>query len=105
MTLIVRKDNTSTWTSQYKGALKKALESVGKAAESNAKGNCPVDTGRLRGSITHQVSGDAVYIGTNVEYGKYVEMGTYKQAAQPFLKPAAQDHAAEYSAIFKSALE
>ena len=37
----------------------------------------PVDTGRLRNSISHAVSGDDVYIGTNVQpYAIFVELGT-----------------------------
>ncbi|WP_248908150.1 hypothetical protein [Halocatena marina] len=31
-------------------------------------------------------------VATNIEYGIYVEFGTYKMAAQPYLRPAA-DHA------------
>lgn len=49
-------------------AIERALESVGITAEAYAKLNCPVDTGRLRSSITHVVDDKAVYIGTNVEY-------------------------------------
>ena len=46
-----------------------ALEAVGLQAEGYAKLACPVDTGRLRNSISHAVQGDTVYIGSNVEYG------------------------------------
>lgn len=58
-----------------------ALKDVGLEAEGDAKleiENEPrhFDTGRLRSSITHMVEGDDVYIGTNVEYGKYVHEGT-----------------------------
>lgn len=57
-----------------------------------AKRNCPVDTGRLRSSITNEIGTDAqglvATIGTNVEYAPYVELGTSKMAAQPFLLPA-----------------
>lgn len=49
-------------------ALAKALEEVGSAAEDYAKSECPVDTGKLRESITHSVGDKEVYIGTNVEY-------------------------------------
>lgn len=52
----------------------RALERIGMQGEGYAKDLCPVDTGRLRNSITHQVDkgGDAVYIGTNTEYAPYV---------------------------------
>lgn len=57
-----------------------------------AKQLCPVDTGRLRSSITNEIGQDGdglmATIGTNVEYAPYVELGTSKMAAQPFLLPA-----------------
>lgn len=57
-----------------------------------AKQNCPVDTGRLRSSITNELGQDSqglvATIGTNVEYAPYVELGTSRMAAQPFLLPA-----------------
>lgn len=49
-----------------------------------------VDTGRLKGSITHEVGErkDEVYtrVGTNVKYATYVEFGTYKMNPRPFLR-------------------
>lgn len=39
-----------------------------------------VDTGRLKNSLTHQVDGNTVYVGTNVEYAQYVEYGTGRYA-------------------------
>ena len=42
---------------------------------------------------------DTVYIGTNVEYAKYIEAGTSKSAPRPFLKPAATEHSEEYKKI------
>lgn len=76
----------------------RALEAIGLQCEGYAKMKCPVDTGNLRNSITHSVrmDDDAVYIGTNVEYAAYVEMGTSRMKAQPYLKPAVVDHADEY---------
>ena len=47
----------------------------------------------------------AVYIGTNVEYSIYVELGTIKMDAQPFLKPAVADHANTYRKIIEKELK
>ena len=104
--LEVREDNRHAIANAIDKALMRGLEKVGLVAEGYAKMLCPVDTGRLRNSITHQVndSEKAVYIGTNVEYAPHVELGTYKASAQPFLAPAAQDHAAEYRAIIEGEL-
>ena len=39
-------------------AILAALEAIGLTAERHAKEKCPVDTGRLRNSITHALSGE-----------------------------------------------
>lgn len=88
-----------------KKAKVQALEVIGGMAESYAKAACPVDTGRLRNSITHQQESENVeVIGSNVSYASFVELGTSKMSARPFLRPAAEGHAAEYAAILKSFL-
>ena len=62
------------------------MASIGQEAEGFAKDNLTtfprVDTGRLRNSVSHSVdeTEPSVYIGTNVEYGVYVEYGTGKYA-------------------------
>ena len=83
-----------------------ALEIIGGKAESYAKKLCPVDTGRLRNSITHQQMSESVeVIGTNVEYAPYVCLGTHKMAPRPVLRPAAENHAAEYRAIIENVMK
>ena len=104
MGVTVREDNTEKWKSEFDSALDRALEKIGLVAEGYAKKACPVDTGRLRNSITHVVSGDSAYIGTNVEYAPFVELGTSKQKAKPYLKPAAEDHGAQYRKIIEDEL-
>lgn len=49
---------------------------------------CPVDTGTLRESGYVSAASDEVTIGFDVEYASYVEFGTYKMEAQPYLRPA-----------------
>ena len=87
--------------------IEKALTIIGLTAERYAVEACPKDTGRLQGSITHKpnLSEKAVYIGTNVEYAPYVELGTSRQKAQPYLRPAATDHVDEYTDIVKRVLK
>lgn len=67
-------DHSAEVSAEIKAALLRGLEKIGLVAEGYAKKLCPVDTGNLRNSITHMVDegGDAVYIGTNSEYGAYV---------------------------------
>lgn len=44
--------------------------------ENTAKELCPVDTGILRMSITHEVDNNIGVVGTNTSYAPYVEIGT-----------------------------
>jgi len=50
----------------------------------------PVDTSLLKGSIDKDVNNSKLIgqVGTNTEYAGYVEFGTSKQKAQPYLRPA-----------------
>ena len=130
------------------------LTDWGMTAERYAKDKCPVDTGRLKNSITWAISGRpaniteyrgndthgrtattirngtagkpapkprdgtysgtapddpedklSVYIGTNVKYAPYVELGTSKmRKPQPFIRPAIANHINEYKDILKNYL-
>lgn len=64
----------------------------GRAVQNRAKQLVRVDTGNLRASITVTpiMAGrePAVEIGTNVDYGAYLEFGTRHMPAYPWLRPA-----------------
>lgn len=104
--IMVGTDNSEEVSQGIKAAINVALEKIGLLAEGYAQMKCPVDTGNLRASITHEVdtAEKAVYIGTNVEYAPYVELGTSRQKAQPYLRPAAIEHGNQYKQVLKSTL-
>lgn len=74
------------------GPVAKYLAKLAVRVVSAAKRLCPVKTGRLRASIGWRMAKDGlgllVIVGTNVLYAIFVEMGTWKMAARPFLRPA-----------------
>lgn len=95
-----------------------------------AKGNKPIQTGEYSGTAPEESdpSKMAVYLGTNVEYAPYVELGTGSHTpggrpakwvytddkgthmtgghqAKPFLKPAVADHASQYREIIEQVLK
>lgn len=125
-------DNSKIFINAKNEAVLRALEAIGLTAERHAKEKCPVDTGRLRNSITHATSAfsgqstyddnighsfsdgaakgeaefGAVYIGTNVEYAQFIEEGSSKnRKAHHFLRDAAQNHADEYKRIVEANLK
>lgn len=98
-------DNTKEVLEAAYDAWAAGLEAIGLAAEAYAKQACPVDTGRLRNSISHDADEEAAYIGTNVEYAPYVELGTSRMAPRPYLRPAAEDHSDEYRSLMELAMK
>ena len=134
----ITEDNSDKIINELTSRKQIVLEMIGLKAEKYAKALCPVGTsestgkkgyrgGTLRNSITHGIeNGDTAYIGSNVEYAPYVELGTGPQFQSPpeweqftaqrgsgagkgikprhFLRDAIQDHRDEYNDIIKKEL-
>nr|DAV05087.1 MAG TPA: putative tail component [Caudoviricetes sp.] len=128
-------DHSNEVLESLESACQRALEKCGLVAEGYAKKlvNSPgkFGTGALRNSITHTVSDGerAAYVGTNSEYGVYVECGTgiyypggrqtpwvyqdekgnwhltHGQRAKPFIKPAVAEHGEQYKRIIEAELK
>lgn len=88
-----------------KGAARKeaqahGLEAGARIVETWAKVYAPVDTGHLRSSIAvdEPVTPKLASVSAAAEYAEYVEIGTGQAAAQPFLRPALDQHEAEITA-------
>lgn len=71
---------------QYASA--KYARRVAEDVENDIVAGCPVDTGLLVSTIRAESVGDTVYITIGTDYWAYVEYGTSKMAAQPFIRPA-----------------
>ncbi len=71
-------------------AADKCIELTASNIASLAQGYCPVRTGFLRSTIYFQRTGFCAFIVSAwAYYAPFVEYGTRKMAAQPFLRPAA----------------
>ena len=99
------KDNTDEVLSALERAKKRGLEAIGLTAEGHAKKETPVDTGRLRNSISHTTDDEAAYIGTNVEYAPYVELGARGRSGVHMLQRAATEHADEYKQLIVDSMK
>lgn len=84
------------------------VRTSGQRVEAGAKRLAPVDTGRLRSSISNQLnlSGQLaeVFIYSNVEYAKHVEHGTSRQSAQPFLIPSFNSEVNQFNKNIENAV-
>lgn len=110
-------NNTNKVKSELANRIPIILEAIGIEAEGNAIDEINeliydtpespnyIRTGRLKNSITHAVEENAVYIGTNVDYAPYVELGTSKMKPRPFLKNAAIKYEDDYKKIVEEGLK
>jgi HK97 gp10 family phage protein len=102
-------DHSEEVLSELKSKIPAMLEALGLAGEGNAIMEITslgaVKTGNLKNSISHADDGTYAYIGTNVEYAPYVELGTSKMEARPFLQNAVLNHTDEYRKIFEDSLK
>jgi HK97 gp10 family phage protein len=65
------------------------MQYVATVAEQQAQVDCPVLTGHLRSTIHKVILSDlAAVVMAEAEYAAYVEYGTSRMQAQPFLEPA-----------------
>lgn len=124
MTFSIAVDNTDKVGQELIDACRRALEICGGKAETYAKLNCPVRTGNLRNSITHDVAenGKSVAVGSATSYAPFVELGHIQEVGRyvpaigrrlknefvkprPFLRPAVENHLTEYKSIIENELK
>lgn len=103
----IRQNNVKAIENAIDKKLVQALEACGLHAETLAKKTCPVDTGRLHNSITHELNeaDKSVKIGTNVEYAIYVEQDETKHhngsTGAHFLRNSIQGKESTYRKIIQ----
>lgn len=76
--------------SQVKAEVDTRMRRCGEAMVTAAKQRAPIRTGHLQASIgyTYRQSDQTVQLYADAPYAIFVEFGTYKMIARPFLRPA-----------------
>lgn len=100
-------DNSPAVLAELRNRIPLVMGAMGEIVEGYAKEDAPVDTGRLRNSITHRTEGNDEYIGTNVEYAVYVELIEryhHTTGKAHFLRDAATTHGDELKAVAEAIL-
>ena len=127
-------DNSAKFIKAMKEQVEIAMIECGIEAENYASRECPVDTGRLKNSITYatktaqgeantdtkkqaadpqeyaiqqQPEANTMYIGTNVKYAPQVELldTTHKTGKAHFLRDAIANHRDQYKKIIEKNLK
>ena len=82
------------------------VENAGDNMVSYAQGIVPVRTGNLMASIFSEVDPDdlSIALGATADYASFIEYGTVKMRAQPFLQPAADIGEEEMNARIEEAI-
>jgi len=128
VTISLVDDHSAEVLAAAKKQIANALEAIGGEAEKHAKEKCPVDTGRLRNSITFATKNahgnpngsggerakssdyqrhstpeeNMVYVGTNVEYAEIQE---YFGKKPHYLRNSLTQHTDDYKKIVEAALK
>jgi len=115
--LIITNDNVELTKEELARRIPAIMETLGAEAEGNAvtevnrlvydtpESPSYIRTGRLKNSISHAVDDQDVYIGTNLEYAPYVELGTSRMAPRPFLRNAVANYGDDYRRIIENGLK
>ena len=81
------------------------LDAGARIVETHAKVLVPVDTGTLRNSImVDEVTPDRAVIAPHADYAEHVEFGTSRMAAQPYMRPALDQHEGEILAAVEATI-
>lgn len=80
----------------FPGAVSAVVSKTAFDIETTAKTLAPFETGKLSGSIEAKVEQFSATIAPHTEYDAYVELGTWKMSAQPYMRPAADMHEPKY---------
>jgi hypothetical protein len=73
--------------------------------KASAMRNAPVATGHLRSTIYAEVRDWVVELGADATYSLFVELGTRRMAARPYLFPAIQEHLPMLETVILAAID
>lgn len=94
--MVKRSGKMNNLSAKAESGAKEGLILAADLIAQRATKRAPVDTGRLKRSITRGnpfavQGGQAISVGSNIKYAPYQELGTRKMRAQPYLRPAIRE--------------
>jgi HK97 gp10 family phage protein len=103
-------------TKMQKKTLRKAMKSAGQVVLGETISRAPVNTGQLVASLALKAMARKFKVGVRIQtdegwyqgdsfYGAFVELGTSKMSAKPFMRPALSDSKTQCLQIVRNELE
>jgi len=100
--IVIKYNNLPRIAERLPEAVSAIIRKAAFDVEANAKAIVPVDTGKLKNSITSEFpSLTKAIIAPHTDYAIYVEFGTRHQRAQPYMRPAAEKVAPAFFAAMQ----
>jgi HK97 gp10 family phage protein len=84
------------------------LDEIGRFCKSKMDEYAAVDTGYMKSRNDYKVTKyfkQKLELKNDCEYSGYIEFGTYKMMAQPFMRPAVFNHLSEIRAIARGVFD
>lgn len=106
----LQRDFSNLTDKMKRGVLRDALRSAARPVVASAKSKVPVKSGALKRGIAQRVSvrtnAAEALIGFDRKtfYGRFIELGTSKMSAKPFLRPALDESQQKILEAFYSAI-
>lgn len=99
--------NDQAFFEMVNAVMESEAHALGQAIVTRAQAIVPIDTGALRNSITYRVEHTGgqwhIIIGAYTDYALFVELGTVRMSAQPYLRPAIDQIAAHIASELQAA--
>ena len=101
---IKQTDNTGLFIKFLLFARKDTLEKMGQIGNLNIKATTPRDTGFLLDHQRYEIKGNKLYFVNDTLYATYVELGTYKQYANPFMRRGIRSSYPQFAKVIKTTM-
>ena len=82
----------------------RALNKIAEVGKDNIDSETPVDTGELKSKNNSKASGNTVIFYNTKGYAPFVELGTYRMRANPFMRRGINKSRREFVNILKKEL-
>jgi HK97 gp10 family phage protein len=91
ISIVIKMNRVPEVMAGLRAAAIQAVQQTAAQVQTDAKSFCPVRTGALRESIRTEMDGDlTAAVGSDLNYSVFVELGTRRMTAQPYLTPAVE---------------